>query len=212
MVISYEKDIIKWLHECVKYSAQLPIVRESIIQYINHIQKLTNTDMTTSLNDDLVGLLSKPENIEYVFKINESINLVKSKVITDMAIRISKQLGLNYYVSGDCNGIGFSKDKWRKGSKIFFAEDKGKVYYSLKTPEAGKGVAQIKPRISDLFYLKQDKWNPYGYGHVYPEHWTANYQVFKIILDHSFENEHIIPRLEDVLKFLGNHPEIEQEL
>ena len=40
-IISYENDIIIWLEECKKESVNIPILRESITQYINLIKKLS---------------------------------------------------------------------------------------------------------------------------------------------------------------------------
>ena len=36
--ISYQKDIVNWLEECIKRCARLPIIRETLIQYQNHIK------------------------------------------------------------------------------------------------------------------------------------------------------------------------------
>ena len=40
--ISYETHIIAWLEKCVCAAVRLPIVRETINQYINHLKSLTN--------------------------------------------------------------------------------------------------------------------------------------------------------------------------
>jgi hypothetical protein len=43
--ISYKEIIISWLEKCVGIASRFPIVRETIIQYINHLKQLTNQDM-----------------------------------------------------------------------------------------------------------------------------------------------------------------------
>ena len=45
--ISYDRHMILWLEKCIGISARFPIVRETIIQYINHLKQLTNQDMDT---------------------------------------------------------------------------------------------------------------------------------------------------------------------
>ncbi|MEN0007975.1 PD-(D/E)XK nuclease family protein, partial [Flavobacterium nitrogenifigens] len=45
--ISHKENIISWLEKCVSIASRFPIVRETIIQYINHLKQLTNQDMDT---------------------------------------------------------------------------------------------------------------------------------------------------------------------
>ena len=40
--ISYAQDILNWLEQCIKESATTPLIRETLIQYKNHIKQLTN--------------------------------------------------------------------------------------------------------------------------------------------------------------------------
>ncbi len=42
LILSYEADITKWLELCLKESYQLPVIRETIFQYLNTIKKMTN--------------------------------------------------------------------------------------------------------------------------------------------------------------------------
>jgi hypothetical protein len=41
-LLSYQTDIVNWLNACIEKSSTLPIVRETIVQYRNIINKLTN--------------------------------------------------------------------------------------------------------------------------------------------------------------------------
>ena len=43
--ISYSKDILDWLHQCVQLAYDKPLVRETTKQYIHLIKQLTNQDM-----------------------------------------------------------------------------------------------------------------------------------------------------------------------
>jgi hypothetical protein len=45
--ISHKENIINWLDKCVAITSRFPMVRETIIQYINHLKQLTNQDMNT---------------------------------------------------------------------------------------------------------------------------------------------------------------------
>ena len=61
--ISYRTHIIKWLEKCVSISSRFPFVRETLIQYINHIKQLTNIDMNTKNREEITELLSNIENL-----------------------------------------------------------------------------------------------------------------------------------------------------
>lgn len=57
-IISYRDTIVKWLSTCLKESAEQPILRESIRQYILLIKKLTN-QLTDHVMEDQVHALIK---------------------------------------------------------------------------------------------------------------------------------------------------------
>lgn len=57
--ISYKNDIINWLEKCIGIASRFPVVRETIIQYINHLKELTNQDMDTKNKEEITELLTK---------------------------------------------------------------------------------------------------------------------------------------------------------
>ncbi|GHV58420.1 hypothetical protein FACS1894182_10670 [Bacteroidia bacterium] len=59
LLISYKETIIEWLEKCISIAARFPMVRETIIQYINHLKQLTNQDMDTKNKEEIVELLIK---------------------------------------------------------------------------------------------------------------------------------------------------------
>lgn len=88
--LSYEKDIVHWLKECVKQAANLPYVRETINQYINTIQQLTNTYMPT--NPEIVDLLSTEENIYNAFTILDNLNAAVNKVMDNFIVKLEQAI------------------------------------------------------------------------------------------------------------------------
>ncbi len=65
--MSYAKDIIKWLDLCIEKSSKIPLVRETLIQYQNHIKQLTHQDMGKIDLDNLLQLMSQyPEAIREI--------------------------------------------------------------------------------------------------------------------------------------------------
>ncbi len=57
--ISYERDIISWLEECLEKSYKHPILRESIRQYVILLKKLTGQLTDNEMNKDLFKLISE---------------------------------------------------------------------------------------------------------------------------------------------------------
>lgn len=55
--ISYAQDIINWLEQCIKESATTPIIRETLVQYKNHIKQLTNQDMEAINKEKLMEVM-----------------------------------------------------------------------------------------------------------------------------------------------------------
>lgn len=79
--ISYKHDIVKWLERCLELSAGQPLIRETIIQYINTIKILTNNNMNNY--DEVLQILCKPENLEAVFEIFNSRDAFINHVINN---------------------------------------------------------------------------------------------------------------------------------
>jgi len=61
--ISYKNTIIDWLEKCVSIASRSPLVRETLIQYINHIKQLTGIDMDTKNKQEITELLSRIDNL-----------------------------------------------------------------------------------------------------------------------------------------------------
>jgi len=66
--ISYKEHILNWIEECIKVSATTPLIRETLIQYSNHIKQLTNQDMGTINKEKLVEILKK--------NLSEAVNIL----------------------------------------------------------------------------------------------------------------------------------------
>ena len=62
--VSYSKDIINWLQRCIHDCATMPLVRETLVQYLNHIKQLTNQDMDRLSDQEWKNLLSNKDNFK----------------------------------------------------------------------------------------------------------------------------------------------------
>jgi hypothetical protein len=65
--MSYENDIVKWLDQCQKIAVDNPVVRETIKQYKNLIKKLTNQNINSDMNKEILKTIvskGKKQNFE----------------------------------------------------------------------------------------------------------------------------------------------------
>lgn len=79
--ICYKTKILQWLHECKVASANLPVVSETITQYINLVKKLTNQNHTKNMNKEVISHILKNEE-----------NLTAYKVLFDVKDELKKEL------------------------------------------------------------------------------------------------------------------------
>jgi len=63
--ISYQTDIINWLEMCQKEAVAIPILRETITQYINLIKKLTGQNLNKKMSNEIIErILRNEESME----------------------------------------------------------------------------------------------------------------------------------------------------
>jgi len=63
--LSYQSDIIQWLEQCRKEVATVPLVRESLTQYIHLLKDLTNQNTNDHMSQEIAGtILSNAKNYE----------------------------------------------------------------------------------------------------------------------------------------------------
>lgn len=67
--ISYATTILHWLNDCVRESYDKPLIRESLIQYMNLIKQLTGQDMNNNIeNAILEEMLQSPDGVAAILK------------------------------------------------------------------------------------------------------------------------------------------------
>ena len=174
--ISYEEQILIWLKECIKYSYEKPLLRETISQYINLIKHLTHQTMNEDMNKELLSNISKnPEYIESAEIIYKSWLNVRFKIIENLKIhiiKISNTLGLNLEFD-ETNGLGskysgfwFFKSNWKYCIYFYFDSDFEDLFIGIDTRKNGDGYdtdlkVTIQQKLTGLNIgkeLKYDNW------------------------------------------------------
>ncbi|MBO7144148.1 MAG: PD-(D/E)XK nuclease family protein [Salinivirgaceae bacterium] len=167
--VSYRRDILNWLENSIKESATTPLVRETIIQYRNHIKQLTRQDMETISKDELMKCMA--DNAEAVAAICNSQEQYKKHVYETFVLprfeKFSKDkgltfVGINLFGSGQ-RGFYFRRQEW-KNSGIFIWTDKSDerdFYCGVSSPE-GKMNVEKKTKLDCFSKQGSDDYWPYG--------------------------------------------------
>ena len=107
--ISYRNDIIGWLQQCAQLAFDKPRVRETINQYINLLQQLTNQN-TMEQNKEQLQLLT--ENFEQATTIEQSMPDVRKHIFQDIFRKqVEEQLEKEdtpKVTIADCTSDGYS--------------------------------------------------------------------------------------------------------
>ncbi|MGP2571242.1 PDDEXK-like family protein [Ornithobacterium rhinotracheale] len=96
--ISYKETIVQWLEECVKHAIYHPLVRETLVQYINHLKTLTHQDMNAKNKEEVIEAMKS--NIEASFVIANNIDNFKNHIINTEFLRqmheVAEELKLKF--------------------------------------------------------------------------------------------------------------------
>lgn len=139
--ISYKETIINWLEKCVAIASRFPIVRETIIQYINHLKELTNQDMNNKNKEEITEILSEIENLKAAKTIYNNYlatyDTIINKYFNPKMEEFAKQNELEYHYKKSEEAyvdFYFTNPLWSEKCQIKFTFDskKGCYYYGLK--------------------------------------------------------------------------------
>lgn len=116
--LSYKEDIVDWLELCRKECTQLPIIRETLTQYINQIKNYSGQSNNNKMSKEIMELLSK--NIENSFAITHEIDNLRlhlmQKLKQDLELLATK---LHLKIKFE-EGLFFKGNKWKT---IFFYKE-----------------------------------------------------------------------------------------
>lgn len=101
MCISYENDILNWLDECKKESVNIPILRETIAQYMNLIKTLTGQNINTNMSQDIAKIVVRnQEKFEAMIALKNAEVEIRNEIILNtiipLIIRIANENNLTY--------------------------------------------------------------------------------------------------------------------
>ncbi|MEI7474789.1 MAG: PD-(D/E)XK nuclease family protein [bacterium] len=136
--ISYKESIIEWLEKCVSIASRFPIVRETIIQYINHLKQLTNQDMDTKNKEEITEVLSNIDNLKAAKVIfqnySTTFNYLIKKHFNSKMEEFAKQKGLDYhYERSEEFYVKFylTSPNWQGKYWIGFTFEENRCFYGI---------------------------------------------------------------------------------
>lgn len=173
--ISYEETIINWLEKCVAIASRFPIVRETIIQYINHLKELTKQDMDNRNKEEVVEILSKTENLRAAQAIHHNYSKVFDAIIkkhfNPKMEEFAEQNALEYhYEESEERYVRFyvTNPLWQGKCWIGFAFYGGRYYYGLaNNPQQYKlsveNIERLREQLGIPSYKESEWWPFYEY-------------------------------------------------
>ncbi len=159
--VSYENLIIEWLEECKKTAVDIPILRESITQYINLIKKLTNQNPNNKMSKEVAKRVLRDQNSFKAYKallqadkeiFNEVINNTIFPLLKDIKEKYNLELKLkDDFLSGDAHkGFKFRNNSLKNNNlELFFdfeAKDHNRLIFGFKYLKNDKVEKYLKIR------------------------------------------------------------------
>jgi hypothetical protein len=82
--MSYKKDIINWLDECIKISTDNSIIKETLKQYKKLVEKMTFQTRSIQMANDVIKLITRDEdNLKSAFEIANNMDEAKKSLIEE---------------------------------------------------------------------------------------------------------------------------------
>ena len=207
LCLSYAKDILSWLKECVQQADNKPLVRESLNQYIQTIKQLTYQDMNQENIQKIIDLaIDHPEVVATLSSNCDAIAQgIRKKYIFAELKKYADQKGWLYDDSESSYNeeepkIRFRKEGW-SGSIIISADSEGKKsnygrwirpWIGIDSKEAGaKKLACLEKQIPEY---------PMGWEYLTTQNWYSaeNFPAMKTSVA-----QEIISKLDEIIEELG---------
>jgi len=135
---SYKDDIHDWLTSCLALAIREPALRESFLQYINLIDKLTNRIQSDEYMDNLKNLLKSDNNLVNFLDLQQAFEETKAEAQLDMWDKINAALSP---VLGEPNANSITKCEDKEAFiRSYIQGKKGYRYHGLFYPVDGQDI------------------------------------------------------------------------
>ena len=186
---SYKDNIIQWLDECIQVSANIPTIRETLIQYKHHLKQLTDQDMEKAEKEELVSLITNNiEEIESIYQVQKDfqisiLNKVKEQLEAfcfrnNMELIFSPE---NLLSSSTEKGFYFKRPEWKKYSIWVYSDHREPYDFYIGISNFNGKIhedeyATIRKKMGCFDGQESQTW-PWGWSYLkepYRNWWLGN--------------------------------------
>lgn len=200
--MSYSKDIIKWLEMCIEHSSRIPLVRETLIQYQNHIKQLTHQEMEKTDLSKLFQIMSQypRETVEIQRRkwdyFKYTYEQYAQKQIIDEAAKMRLLYEEDELWSDRSGGLFFHKPEWQYYAICIWHDTWAQGFYD-GVSSYKENSPKMKIHTMDCMKDKGTENLPYGYTWLCEyKFWNENTTID--IINGKFA-ETIVKRVKDIL-------------
>lgn len=209
--ISYARTITEWLEDCIKMCVRLPMIRETLIQYKNHILSLTNQDMDNEDKNRMLELVSShAEDVEKI--LNSEYDLLQY-VFNTRVVKILKEQasarGLlfetqNMFLSvRGGRGFYFYRPEWKHLAIYFWSEkmSEREFHCGISNYNSVEMTSLTRQKLNCLDNEPTEGW-PYGWSWLSDNYFNWNIRT-ALDMANSTDNrfcKYIIDKLDKMLK------------
>ncbi len=177
--ISYRKNITSWLEQCIEAVEPIPVLRETLIQYLRLVKELTHQSMQKGLTMDVKNLLLKDNNLKTILDMEASIIEAKIEVQFNFWQRLLSNLfphyAFSFYNTNNDKGLKESIRRYYQQQKntkdygikyqidenlSFFIELRKNLYYGFEFLDEDKITQKQKDSLDTL----EAEWNEVSTG------------------------------------------------
>ncbi len=193
--ISYTNHILSWVENCIKESSTTPLIRETLVQYSNHLKQLTNQDMETNNKEkllqemvnhaDAVALIgsSLEDYKKYVFK----RYVEKSDIINEFCKKHDLIFNHSKLFDGKSGkGFYFHKKEWKSAAVWIYTDRSGEwdFYWGVSNYADKLEINTLK--MDCLSNPPTDYW-PYGWESL-KRYRVWDWNVYTEMVNGNFAN------------------------
>lgn len=150
--ISYKNEIIEWIEEVIKEVAQNPIMRETLVQYKNLLEKLTNSEEKDFMKELKEMILLNQEYLNIAWKLPDIVENIKVDLQLKFWQKLEKKLDVSLKEKGFLkeNSLPFPNHHYSKENiEKFYRNMKknrwfGLMYFIKEIENRGKLYLRIE--------------------------------------------------------------------
>lgn len=146
-IISYKDDIINWIENSIKETAEVPIIRETLVQYRSLLLKLTGKE-EKNLEEELKNMiLSNGEYLDILYKLPDVLDNIKVELQLKFWEKLEERL------NSSLKKKGIMIEKKFKISNYHFSKTLIERYYKNIKNNKYYGLMYFIKKIENMKYL-----------------------------------------------------------